>query len=626
MKTRRIATDTEKIDLLKIENPSFLKNLNKKEMQVLAEDIRAFLIRHVSETGGHLSSNLGVVELTIAMHTVFSSPQDQLLFDVGHQCYTHKILTGRAKDFATLRAYGGLSGFIRKSESEHDIWESGHSSTSISAQCGFLMSEEIDADRRVVVLIGDASIANGVSFEALNYMGTLRDKNPIIIINDNKMSISRSVGAVSRYFSRLRSNRGYQKVNNFFARNTPRPIRSFFHSLKTSIKGLILNENIFEAWGYDYMGPYDGNDLSVCIKTLNAARHLNKPCVIHFVTKKGKGYAPAENDISGIYHGVEPFDAVSGKFLKKADGMKSFSKIAADHLERIMKKEPCFVITPAMIKGSELDELQKRYPKNIIDVGMAEEHATVMASAMAQKGKKVFLMLYSTFAQRAYDYLLNDIARTNTPLIIMIDRADLVPGDGETHQGIYDLSMFYAMPNMMILAPKDGSELCGLMDFAMLQHHPVVIRYGKGRTLAPVDSFERIEDVSWTVEKEGSDVTIITYGAGISYVRPLCDRSGYGIRLVNARFLRPLDERMLEEILSSGKPVLIYENCNLSGSLSTRIFEYTVRRSLNVKIRAMGLPSDAIVPSGDLASLRKHFHLTEEDIQNELDILLKGER
>ena len=626
MKTRRIGTDTEKIDLLKIENPSFLKDLNKKERQVLADDIRAFLIRHVSETGGHLSSNLGVVELTIAMHTVFSSPHDQLLFDVGHQCYTHKILTGRAKDFETLRAYGGLSGFIRRSESEHDIWESGHSSTSISAQCGFLMSEEMKEDRRIVVLIGDASIANGISFEALNYMGTLRNKNPIIIINDNKMSISRSVGAVSRSFSKLRSNRVYQKVNNFFARNTPRPVRAFFHRLKTSIKGLILKENVFEDWGYDYMGPYDGNDLSVCIKTLNAARHLNKPCVIHFVTKKGKGYAPAENDISGIYHGVEPFDAVSGSFLKREDGMESFSRIAAAHLGEIMRKESCFVITPAMIKGSELDDLQKEYPKNIIDVGMAEEHATVMASAMAQKGKRVFLMLYSTFAQRAYDYLLNDIARTDTPLIIMIDRADLVPGDGETHQGIYDLSMFYAMPNMMILTPKDGKELCGLMDFALLQKQPVVIRYSKGRTSVATDSYERINDVSWTVEKEGDDVTIITYGAGIPYVRRLCERSDYSIRLVNARFLRPLDEKMLEEILSSGKPVLIYENCNLSGSLSTRIFEYMIRRSLQVKIRAMGLPPDAIVPSGDLESLRKHFHLTCEDIQKELEILLKGER
>lgn len=626
MKTRRIGTDTEKIDLLKIENPSFLKDLNKKERQVLADDIRAFLIRHVSETGGHLSSNLGVVELTIAMHTVFSSPHDQLLFDVGHQCYTHKILTGRAKDFVTLRAYGGLSGFIRRSESEHDIWESGHSSTSISAQCGFLMSEEMKEDRRIVVLIGDASIANGISFEALNYMGTLRNKNPIIIINDNKMSISRSVGAVSRSFSKLRSNRVYQKVNNFFARNTPRPVRAFFHRLKTSIKGLILKENVFEDWGYDYMGPYDGNDLSVCIKTLNAARHLNKPCVIHFVTKKGKGYAPAENDISGIYHGVEPFDAVSGSFLKREDGMESFSRIAAAHLGEIMRKESCFVITPAMIKGSELDDLQKEYPKNIIDVGMAEEHATVMASAMAQKGKRVFLMLYSTFAQRAYDYLLNDIARTDTPLIIMIDRADLVPGDGETHQGIYDLSMFYAMPNMMILTPKDGKELCGLMDFALLQKHPVVIRYSKGRTPVATDSYERINDVSWTVEKEGDDVTIITYGEGIPYVRRLCERSDYSIRLVNARFLRPLDEKMLEAILSSGKPVLIYENCNLSGSLSTRIFEYMIRRSLQVKIRAMGLPPDAIVPSGDLESLRKHFHLACEDIQKELEILLKGER
>lgn len=608
-----------------IKNPSFLKGMSKKELQVLAEDIRWFLIENVSKTGGHLSSNLGVVELTIAMHYVFDSPKDKLLFDVGHQCYTHKILTGRAREFSNLRQFNGLSGFIKKDESEHDVWESGHSSTTLSAQCGFLMSQGVDSKNKVVALIGDSSISNGVSFEALNHMGTLRNLNPIIILNDNKMAISRSVGAISRSFSKLRSTKSYQKTNSFFASHTPRKIKKILQRLKTSIKGLILKENLFEDWGYDYMGPYDGNNLSLCIKMLNVAKQLNKPCVIHFVTTKGKGYKPAERDINGDYHGVGKFDIESGQMISNSsDDLKSYSQIMAESIERLIAKNPYFVITPAMIKGSALCEMKERYPHNIIDAGMAEEHATVMASSMAQAGQNVVLLLYSTFAQRAYDFILNDIARTNTHVIIGIDRADIVPGDGETHQGIYDISMFNSMPNIEIVMPKNGTELHSLMLYAEKTSHPIVVRYPKLNSIVNFDEAEDIVEPSWTIEKNGSDVIIITYGEGIDYINDSLKDEEFSYTLVNARFIKPIDEKMLKNLLDLSLPILIYENVSIEGGLTSNIFKYCFKNKFSSNIEVMGFTANDIIPCGDVESIRNKFNLGKKDIIKTIDNLIKN--
>lgn len=604
------------MNLLEIKNPEFVKKLTKKELISLANDIRLFLIENISKTGGHLSSNLGLVELTIAMHYVFNSPEDKLIFDVGHQCYTHKILTGRAKDFSKLRKYNGLSGFISRNESEHDIFESGHSSTSLSAQCGYLIGKN---DNKVVALIGDASIANGVSFEALNHMGTMKDKAPIIILNDNKMSISSSVGSVSRIFSKLRSTGFYQKLNNGLARITPRFIRSFFHKLKNSIKGFVLKENIFEDFGFDYMGPFDGNDVNLCIKILKSAKKLNKPCIVHFVTKKGKGYVPAEQDKLGTYHSVSPFDIETGEqIIDISENSVSYSSVVGDHLLKMVREQNYYIISPAMIKGSELEPIQKEFPKNIIDVGIAEEHATVMASAMVQNNKKVVLIMYSTFAQRAYDFVLNDIARNNTNVIIGIDRADFVPGDGQTHQGIYDISMFNTMPNMQILAPRDSKEVCSLFDYASKQNGPVVIRYPKDYTSNDYKEYSCIDKPSWEVVKDGKDIYVLTYGRNIDYVLSAIEGLSIDVGVINTRFIKPMDEDMLRNILLTGKPILLYENCVSNGGLSSLIYRFMIENNLITRFKVMGLNENDIVPVGDLESLRKLFNLSQDNIRKQI--------
>ena len=605
-----------------IKSPSAIKKMSKKELKVLAADIRNFLIENISKTGGHLSSNLGVVELTIAMHYVFDSPNDKLLFDVGHQCYTHKILTGRANEFNSLRQIDGMSGFINRSESEHDIWESGHSSTSLSAQCGILLSQSFDNKEKVVSLIGDSSIANGVSFEALNYMGTIKHLNPIIILNDNNMSISPSVGAFSRMFSRLRSSDSYQKVNSAIAKITPRFIRKICHRIKTSIKGFILAENYFEDMGYDYMGPFDGNDIEVCIKMLNAAKQLNKPCVVHFVTKKGKGYKYSEEDIKGDYHGVGKFNVENGLSNDNHSSEISFSLAMSKCFEQLLLKETHYIITPAMLRGSELHTIKKYYPQNIIDVGIAEEHATVMASSMAQRGQKVFLMLYSTFAQRAYDFILNDIARTDTHVVIGLDRAGLVPFDGETHQGIYDISMFNAMPNIQIVMPKDGNELNALVKYADNITHPIVIRYEKRNTELDFNVVEEIVKPTWTVEQDGNDMIIITYGNGLNVVKKALDNIDKSIKVINARFIKPMDKEMLLELLKENKPILVYENVVTKGGLVSNIEEFARAHKISINLTSMGLSSEDIITHGDFESLLKKYHLSSDDVINQINNIL----
>ena len=605
-----------------IKSPSVIKKMSKKELKVLATDIRSFLIENISKTGGHLSSNLGVVELTIAMHYVFDSPNDKLLFDVGHQCYTHKILTGRANEFNSLRQIDGMSGFINRSESEHDIWESGHSSTSLSAQCGILLSQSFDNKEKVVSLIGDSSIANGVSFEALNYMGTIKHLNPIIILNDNNMSISPSVGAFSRMFSRLRSSDSYQKVNSAIAKITPRFIRKICHRIKTSIKGFILAENYFEDMGYDYMGPFNGNDIEVCIKMLNAAKQLNKPCVVHFVTKKGKGYKYSEEDIKGDYHGVGKFNVENGLSNDNHSSEISFSLAMSKCFEQLLLKETHYIITPAMLRGSELHNIKKYYPQNIIDVGIAEEHATVMASSMAQRGQKVFLMLYSTFAQRAYDFILNDIARTDTHVVIGLDRAGLVPFDGETHQGIYDISMFNAMPNIQIVMPKDGNELNALVKYADNITHPIVIRYEKRNTELDFNVVEEIVKPTWTVEQDGNDMIIITYGNGLNVVKKALDNIDKSIKVINARFIKPMDKEMLLELLKENKPILVYENVVTKGGLVSNIEEFARAHKISINLTSMGLSSEDIITHGDFESLLKKYHLSSDDVINQINNIL----
>lgn len=614
------------INLEEIKNPEFLKTLSKKELVELAEQIRQFLIANISKTGGHLASNLGVVELTIALHYIFKSPQDKLIFDVGHQIYTHKILTGRASEFKNLRKFNGLSGFASYRESEHDVWESGHSSTSLSAQAGFLLAQKEGKNiGRTCVLIGDSSMVNGVSFEALNYMGTIKKTNPIIILNDNKMGISQSVGTMTKVFLKLRSSSFYRNFKKFLIKILPSFLLNICHRIKSSIKSLFQTTNIFESMGYDYYGPYNGNDLDLTIKVLRRMNRINKPVVIHFITTKGKGYVPAEEDESGLYHSVTPFDIQTGKVKNENIKVVSYSSLAAEALTRLRRKQKLFVISPAMISGSELNGFEQEFPNELIDVGIAEEHAAVMAGAMRLNKLDVALMYYSTFAQRAYDEILNDIARPNLRVVIGLDRADLVPGDGSTHQGIYDISMFSGMPHVKIVAPSTPEEMLSLFEYAFQQDNPIAIRYPKQCVEVDLDKLkaEKVLPFKWKKIKEGNALTIISYGPKVNRIKELVVKENLDVEVVNAMFIRPFDVTMFEEILQKNKPLIVYENVIHSSSLGEKLITYGALKGYDVsKIKLIAIPDDAKVPTGSINDLLKLYHLDDEALLKEIKNLL----
>lgn len=613
------------VDLMEIKDPSFLKALSIKELKELANQIREFLIDTISKTGGHLSSNLGVVELTIAMHYVFDPEKDKFLFDVGHQSYVHKILTGRAKEFATLRQLHGLSGYISRAESKYDVWESGHSSTSISAMAGILLSS--NADTRVISVIGDSSIMNGVALEGLNFLGQLKDKAPIIILNDNKMGISKSVGALSKAFSKLRGSGFYRGIKTVLNKIFPAALTRWAHQVKRGIKGFIQQDNIFEDMGFDYYGPYDGNDLSYCIKMMKKIKDRNQPVVLHLLTKKGKGYSPSEEDKTGDFHGVPPFDVATGRPLQVVpENEKSYSKIVADYLIQHRKHQHFFVVTPAMKAGAKLEEFAALYPKDFYDVGIAEEHAAVMSAGMALSGKDVVLLMYSTFAQRAYDELLNDICRQNLKVIIGIDRSGIVGEDGTTHQGIYDLAMFMEMPNIQICMPKDAQETIGLFNYAFrYANTPVVIRYPRGNAVLSGElEYSYICDLSWECLREGKELCIISFGPDVERIASLTN-GRVSAMVVNARGIKPVDETMLTHIFQSGLPVLVVEQAVSSGTLLHKVLEFKERNSFSSSVYGHSFTCDTIIPHGRIKDVYEEYGFSEEALLKRITEVLNEE-
>lgn len=610
------------IDLLKIKDPSFIKNMSMKELKELACEIREFLVENISKTGGHLSSNLGVVEITIAMYYVFDPEKDKFLFDVGHQSYVHKILTGRAKDFKNLRQYRGMSGYIRREESKYDIWESGHSSTSISAMAGMLLASE-DPDEKIVSLIGDSSIMNGVAFEGLNFLGSQKKLAPIIILNDNKMGISKSVGALSKGFSRLRGTHlwhGFKRVLNFIF---PTFITNWFHQMKRGIKAFIQQDNIFEDLGFDYYGPIKGNDLRACIKALQRVKKNTCPVLLHILTQKGKGYLPSELDEEGNYHGVVPFDRKTGAPLKETmPNEHSYSDLVSHYLAKKREEQKFFVVTPAMKVGSRLEEFANLYPNDFYDVGIAEEHAADMAAGIALSNKKVVLLYYSTFSQRAYDEILNDIARQNLPVIIGIDRAGVVGEDGATHQGIYDVAMFKSMPNVQIAMPKTPKELIGLFNYAFTHPGPIVIRYPRGNVLIDVYSLDYSYTLtpSWDYVCRGQDVAIISYGPDILRLEKLIQEEQLSCSLIDARFIRPLDTEVLEEVLANHQKVVVLEQIILDGSLYQDIVLYAQKNHFSTRIESLSFDTNTILPHGKIAEILEDYGLSNKDILNKIRV------
>ena len=608
------------IDLESIKDPSFIKDLSIKELYELCDQIRKFLIEHISVTGGHLSSNLGVVELTVAMYYVFDPEKDEFLFDVGHQSYVHKILTGRAKEFSSLRQYKGISGYIKRSESKYDIWESGHSSTSISAASGLMLSDDT---KRPIVVIGDTSISNGIAFEGLNYVGQMKNKCPIIILNDNKMGISKSVGALTKTFLRLRSTKIVRITKSGFQKILPNPIVRFGHQVKRSIKGLFQNDNMFEDLGFDYFGPYYGNKLKSLIKLFERVKKNKDPVVLHLLTKKGKGYEPSEKDTEGSFHGVGPFDPKTGIEINKNPELISYSEAIGNYLCEKRKNEQFFVITPAMKNGAYLNKFADEYPNDFIDVGIAEEHAAVMSAGIALHNKKVVLLMYSTFAQRAYDQILNDISRQNLKVIIGIDRAGIVGEDGETHQGLYDVSMFMAMPNIIVTMPRNIEEAIGLFNYAFNVDKPIVIRYPKSKELRLDFNYDYVCNLSWDILKEGSKGIVVGYGDDISRILKISNDNNLDLTIINAKCIKPCDNNMLKKMFELNQKIMVFEQVVSAGTLYDKILEYKEENNYTSKIYKHSFNSDTIIPHGKKSDIYKAYGLSDDSILDWINNIIK---
>lgn len=602
-------------------------------MQVLCQDIRTFLIDSLSKTGGHVSSNLGVVELTVAMHKVFNSPEDKFIWDVGHQVYIHKMLTGRANQFSTLRQYKGLSGFPKRKESEHDCWETGHASTSISAAVGMAYARDLnDENYHVVAVIGDGSLTGGMAYEALNHIGHT-NKRLIVIINDNEMAISPNVGALNNIFGSIRTNESYLNTKRRLKKllKNTQLLNRVMYRAKGSLKRFVIGETPFDAMGFKYFGPVDGHNLDDLIKNLNFAKKADKPVIVHVKTKKGKGYSFAEADKVGTWHGVGKFNKETGEVsVHKKENCVSWSKLMCNGLIELTKHDSrVSVITPAMINGSALNDYQMLYPDRLIDVGIAEEHAVTMAGGMATQGMKPFVSIYSTFFKRAFDQVHHDVARQNLNVVFGVDRAGIVGADGETHQGLYDIPMLRPIPNMTIMMPKDAKEAYDLLYTAYEINGPVAIRYPRGDVFNVVPNYESWQSVpvgSWTTLKSGADAYLLSMGPIlddlVQLAEDLSEAEGINVGVINTRFIKPLDTRLLDELAKLEVPLIVYEESAMIGGLGTAILEYYNETNQTVKVKRLGVP-DVYVQHGSVPEVLAELHLSLDDIKAEINQVIK---
>ena len=621
------------MEIKKIENPRFLKQLNIDELNQLSQDIRDFLIENISKTGGHFSSNLGIVELTVALHYVFDSPEDKFLFDVGHQAYVHKILTGRAPMFTKLKKYGGMCGFQNRHESIYDPWEAGHSSTTISGATGLAIARDLKKEQfEVISIIGDAALMSGESLEALNFLGGI-DTKVIVILNDNNMSISRNVGGLSNFLSDVRMSYKYNQAKSNYTEilsqsAVGQKIFDMTKRVKDKVKRKILLDTPFSQFDLDYIGPVDGHNMEELIRALETVKNLDHSVVLHVLTKKGKGYEPAEKDRSGVYHSVGPFDISKGIQPVLDQERHSWSQSVSDHVEYLMNKhDDICVITPAMITGSCLQSIFKNHPNRSFDVGIAEEHAMTLAAGLSQGGEFPFLSIYSSFFQRAYDQLNHDIARMNLPCLIGIDRAGLVGGDGATHHGVFDIGIIAPIPGVVIMAPKDEEEAQKMINTAYQnKDHPYVMRYSKNKV---IDTHQHTDETiklgEWELIKETEDaaVNVVTYGDNVLAVLEMAETDHLPINIINARFIKPIDEGMLNKI--SDKPIIVYETDLMSGSLGSIMSLYYEKNHINVDMSFIGI-DDHYVTFGDNESLYKQEHISLNDLKNIIEEIEHEER
>ncbi|MCC5800260.1 1-deoxy-D-xylulose-5-phosphate synthase [Rossellomorea vietnamensis] len=615
------------MDLLSIKEPSFLKSMSNEQLEELSQEIRQFLIKNLSKTGGHIGPNLGVVELTVALHKHFSSPKDKILWDVGHQSYVHKILTGRACQFDTLRQYKGLCGFPKRNESEHDVWETGHSSTSLSAAMGMAIARDVKKeDSYIIPVIGDGALTGGMALEALNHIGHEK-KDMIVVLNDNEMSIAPNVGALHSVLGRLRTAGKYNWVKDemeYILKRIPAvggKLASTAERVKDSLKYLFVSGMFFEELGFTYLGPIDGHDYNDLAENIQYAKKTKGPVLLHVITKKGKGFQPAESDKEGTWHGTGPYKIDTGDLIKPVNAPPSWSGLVSETVRRIAREDERIVaITPAMPVGSKLLGFAEEFPDRMFDVGIAEQHATTVAAGLATQDMKPFLAIYSTFLQRAYDQVVHDICRQNLNVFIGIDRAGLVGADGETHQGVFDIAFLRHLPNMVIMMPKDENEGQHLVNTALQYNDgPIALRYPRGNGYGvPMDGeLTTIPIGTWEILKQGTDAAILTFGTTIPMAMEAAadlEKQGLSVRVVNARFIKPMDEIMLKRILEEEMPVLTIEEAVLQGGFGSGVLEFAQEQGFHdAVIDRIGIP-DYFIEHGSVKELLNEIGMTKENI------------
>jgi 1-deoxy-D-xylulose-5-phosphate synthase len=615
-----------------IKGPEDIKKMEIGELKTLASEIRQVIIETVSRNGGHLASNLGVVELTIALHYVFDSPRDRIIWDVGHQSYPHKLITGRYPVFHTLRKLGGISGFPRIEESPHDAFGTGHSSTSISAAFGMAEARDIKKENhKVIAVIGDGALTAGMAFEALNHAGHLK-KDLIVILNDNEMSISKNVGALAEYLNRILTGNLYRRFKDEtkqLLKNIPRkfsePVQKLAEKAEETLKGIFLPPGLFfEELGFEYLGPIDGHNIELLISTLKRIKEIKGPVLLHVITKKGKGYKYSEEDPC-VFHGVGPFSLETGSPVKSTQ--KTYSEFFGEFLTELAGKDERIVaITAAMKDGTGLNCFYEKYPHRLYDVGIAEQHAVTFAAGLAREGIRPYVAIYSTFLQRAFDQIIHDVCIQRLPVTFCIDRAGIVGEDGATHQGQFDLSYLRLIPNLIIMAPKDALELKKMLELSLEISGPSAIRYPRGKAIIIEGRDTTFGIGEAELLRDGHDLAIIAIG---NMVAPSLEASeelmkaGMSVAVVNARFVKPLDEALVYSIAKRTKKIITVEDNALAGGFGSAVMEFLHREGLSdVSVRSIGIP-DIFIEHGSQQELRQIYGLSKEGIINSAHLLME---
>ena len=612
--------------LKKIDSPEDIKKLNYEALNELAAEIREYMIEVISKNGGHLAPNLGVVELTLALHKVFNCPKDKIIWDVGHQSYIHKIITGRREAFKTLRQYNGISGFPKIQESKYDAFGTGHSSTSISAALGMVIARDLKGeDNEVVAVIGDGSMTGGMAYEALNNAGDLQ-KKLIVVLNDNEMSIAKNVGAMSDYLYQLRTAKTYTRIKKDLEgwlkhKNYGENIINIVRRVKGSVKYLLVPGSVFEHLGFKYYGPVDGHNLEHLVEVFETAKQTPGPVIIHVITKKGKGYEPAEKS-PNKFHGTGPFEIKTGKKITNPDAPVSYTEVFGKTLVQLAKDDKKIVaITAAMPDGTGLKRFRNMYPDRFFDVGIAEEHAVTFAAGLAAGGMKPIVAVYSSFLQRAYDQILHDVCIQNLPVVFAIDRAGLVGSDGETHQGIFDYTYLSGIPNMHICAPKNKWELSDMMKFAVALEAPIAVRYPRGTAYAGLAEYRapiELGKAEWIVREGG--IALFAVGSMVKTaeeVQALLHEKGYRASIINARFIKPIDEEAVLSACEDHDMIVTMEENVLSGGFGEKVLTCLNDHDRQIKCVMAGIP-DAYVEHGNVDLLKKEIGLDAVSITEKI--------